>query len=111
MDMPLAGCLIEALTGNAAKDAVCWENLSIVGNSFLKFAASVRAFYALPQCAEQGALTAEKMQLTCGSNLACIGLQMCLKRYLRTEEFHPAEGFIPPGYVKLATDRVSWSSF
>ncbi|VDN16096.1 unnamed protein product [Dibothriocephalus latus] len=103
--------LLEATTTLNAVDAVNLERLELLGDSMLKFAASLLVYSSLPPSADEGQLTYLRMGHISNANLHRLSVELGIYHYLWSFSFDPTKHYTPPG--RAAVDEPSrklWSS-
>ena len=94
---PSNSLLLQSLTGTSAKDSFDLERLETLGDSFLKLAVSVSLFCCRSKDHE-GKLTRSRINRISNFNLSFLAKRKNLPGRLKTEQFEPLSGWIPPGF-------------
>lgn len=105
MEVPPAVQLMEAFTAVGASEAVNLERLELLGDSLLKFVATLYIFATSPPATDEGQLTYARVALISNSHLLRISLRHGLFRYLASVNFKHEYMYMPPYYA--VADRVS----
>ncbi|KAL7056145.1 hypothetical protein AAHC03_021158 [Spirometra sp. Aus1] len=90
--------LLEATTTLNAVDAVNLERLELLGDSMLKFAASLLVYSSLPPSADEGQLTYLRMGHISNANLHRLSVELGLYHYLWSFSYDPTKHYTPPGF-------------
>uniref|UniRef100_A0A0X3Q022 Endoribonuclease dcr-1 n=1 Tax=Schistocephalus solidus TaxID=70667 RepID=A0A0X3Q022_SCHSO len=98
--------LLEATTTLNAVDAVNLERLELLGDSMVKFAASLLVYSSLPPNADEGQLTYLRMGHISNANLHRLSVELGLYQYLWSFSFDPAKHYTPPGFCLSDTDTA-----
>ena len=105
VELPPAASLYEAFTAVSANEAVNLERLELLGDSFLKFVASLRVFATSPPETDEGQLTCARIRYISNAKLHRIACKFGLFRYLASCTFQPEKHYLPPYYALI--DPVS----
>ena len=100
-EQPLPDLLFQAITRRSTGEEMDNENLEVLGDSFLKVAASMSLYYRYP-LASAGMLTVEKAKQISNENLYRLAVQKKLKNYLNTRKIvfvGKDANWLPPGYM------------
>ncbi|KAL0880107.1 hypothetical protein ABMA27_002595 [Loxostege sticticalis] len=99
--------VLAALTTINSRDTHNLERVETLGDSFLKFAASLYLFHKFPQLNE-GQLTNIKGRLIGNRNLYYAGARVRLGGRMKVEQFSPRKDFLVPGFFapKEAEDFI-----
>ncbi|XP_068634006.1 endoribonuclease Dicer [Battus philenor] len=89
--------ILTALTINKAHDTFNLERTETLGDSFLKYAASLYLFHKFPNMNE-GQLTNIKSRLIGNRNLYYAGEKISLGGRMKVEGFSPKSDFVVPGF-------------
>ncbi|KAG7298937.1 hypothetical protein JYU34_017404 [Plutella xylostella] len=90
--------VLAALTVIKSGDTFNLERAETLGDSFLKFAATLYLFHKFPQCNE-GQLTNIKGRLIGNRNLYYAGARVNLGGRMKLEQFGPRKDFLVPGFL------------
>ena len=104
-ELPTAASLFEAFTAVNANEAVNMERLELLGDSFLKFVASLRVFATSLPKTDEGQLTYVRIRYISNANLHRIACKFGFFRYIASCIFQPERHYIPPYFA--ITDPVS----
>ncbi|VDM05883.1 unnamed protein product [Schistocephalus solidus] len=96
----------QATTTLNAVDAVNLERLELLGDSMVKFAASLLVYSSLPPNADEGQLTYLRMGHISNANLHRLSVELGLYQYLWSFSFDPAKHYTPPGFCLSDTDTA-----
>mgnify|MGYP000695170667 FL=1 len=86
--------VMEALTTQRCLESFSSEGLELLGDSFLKYAAS-RYLYLVFDKKHEGQLTARRCRLICNENLHKLAMKRQLTGYIRDEPFQPDYWYVP----------------
>ncbi|XP_038213849.1 endoribonuclease Dicer isoform X2 [Zerene cesonia] len=89
--------IVAALTTIKSRDTFNLERAETLGDSFLKFAASLYLFHKFPEL-DEGQLTNIKGQLIGNRNLYYAGVKNGLAGRMKVEQFSPRSDFAVPGF-------------
>ncbi|KAH9278438.1 Endoribonuclease dcr-1 [Echinococcus granulosus] len=98
-EVPYTVGLYEAFTSVNAFEAVNLERLELLGDSFLKFAASLLLFATSPAHTDEGQLTYARIAHISNANLHRISMKFGLFRYFCSCVFKPEAQYLPPYYA------------
>ncbi|XP_032516970.2 endoribonuclease Dicer isoform X1 [Danaus plexippus] len=90
--------VLSALTLIKSNDTFNLERSETLGDSFLKFAASLYLFHKFPQM-DEGQLTNLKSRLIGNRNLYYAGERAGLAGRMKVEQFSPRSDFLVPGFL------------
>nr|AQX45495.1 Dicer-2 [Artemia franciscana] len=102
---PSPGLLLWATTSLKANDAFSLERLELVGDSFLKYCASVHLFFKYPDM-DEGRLTQCRSVRISNNFLYQIGKEMGIPSLIINEDFQPKKSWIPPLFAINSTATV-----
>ncbi|KAG6448847.1 hypothetical protein O3G_MSEX005733 [Manduca sexta] len=93
--------ILSALTTTKCHDTFNLETAETLGDSFLKFAASLYLYHKFPKLSE-GQLTNIKCRLISNRNLFYAGQKINLGGRMKVEQFSPRKDFLVPGFFAPA---------
>ncbi|KAL5106826.1 Dicer-like protein 1 [Taenia crassiceps] len=105
-EVPPAVGLYEAFTSVNAFEAVNLERLELLGDSFLKFAASLLLYATSPASMDEGQLTYARIAHVSNSNLHRISVEFGLFCYFCFSSFKPEAKYLPPYYAMADPERA-----
>ena len=97
---PSPADVMQALTSKTAHDAFNLERLETLGDSFLKYAATLYLYEAFPKYNE-GHLTTIKGRTIGNRNLYYCGKAKNIPGRMKLDDFVPNSNFIPPAFSVL----------
>lgn len=97
--LPPSPILVDSMTGPTASLTYDFERLEILGDSFLKLAASIDVFLSCPPSANEGKLSSKRQELVCNATLYDIATRLDIYRYARLTPFF-AKLWCPPDLIK-----------
>ncbi|KAL5966311.1 Endoribonuclease Dicer [Taenia solium] len=106
-EVPPTVGLYEAFTSVNAFEAVNLERLELLGDSFLKFAASLLLYATSPASTDEGQLTYAHIAHVSNANLRRISMEFGLFRYFCFSGFKPEAHYLPPYYAIADPERAS----
>jgi endoribonuclease Dicer len=80
------------------------ERLEVIGDSFLKLAASIRVYCDSPSHFHEGKMTHLRMLQVCNRNLFKLGKIKSIPRFVVATKFVAKENWLPPCYFPNNTD-------
>ncbi|CAG9562769.1 unnamed protein product [Danaus chrysippus] len=95
---PQPRAILSSLTLIKSNDTVNLERAETLGDSFLKFAASLYLFHKFPNM-DEGQLTNLKGRLIGNRNLYYAGERVGLAGRMKVEQFSPRSDFLVPGFL------------
>ncbi|TGZ70827.1 hypothetical protein CRM22_002980 [Opisthorchis felineus] len=97
--------VLQALTMSCSNDFINLERMETIGDSFLKFVATVHLYLTYPN-AHEGKLSHMRSRVVCNSNLYRLGRAKNLQDRMIACKFGPYENWVPPGYVVRHDPRL-----
>eukprot|EP00884_Botryococcus_braunii_P004671 jgi/Botrbrau1/14204/Bobra.0291s0009.1 len=105
--VPGVSKVVEALMPMACRQDVNYERLEILGDAFLKYAASLYVFTAFPR-AHEGQMTARKMTIICNKTLIKKAIRMGLAAYVALNpDVYNWENGRPEGTMKFRSKMLA----
>ncbi|KAJ2168656.1 Dicer-like protein 1 [Coemansia sp. RSA 1935] len=98
----------EAITSSSANTDVCYERLETLGDSVLKYIASVMLFVAYPD-AHEGILTTRRGRIICNANLFDLSTRFKLPPYIISQTFVKRDVRLPGrGWHRMPFIPAKW---
>ncbi|KAJ2661736.1 Dicer-like protein 1 [Coemansia sp. RSA 1199] len=98
----------EAITSSSANTDVCYERLETLGDSVLKYIASVMLFVAYPD-AHEGILTTRRGRIICNANLFDLSIRLKLPPYIISQTFVKRDVRLPGhGWHRMPFIPAKW---
>ncbi|KAF6775028.1 hypothetical protein AHF37_05656 [Paragonimus kellicotti] len=91
--------LLEPTTLLAARDAVNLERLELLGDSLLQLIGTLTVYGSASDKADEGQLTARRIQIVSNSNLCSIAARLGWSNYCTGQVYSPPDHFIFPCYT------------